>query len=287
MVASAVTRRTLPREAASADRAAQGGLGGVIGAAISLLIHLGVIGAALSGYTSHQAHHRDQPGVGTSVAASDTEPTMTLIFLEEPGIGAKKDEPREDDIASRAQTASNPYLVVAHPTPTLESSEKAADDKNDTADTAEASASDQLGHARLFGRYMGQIQARIERAWLRPRTPIGLDTFECRVQIAQNNRGEVLEVTLRDCAGDLPWQVSLVHAIERASPLPAPPDPAVFTEALRLTFHSQAYVAENGDEGFEPVMPTRVAAVVGFEYLPALAPASDSPETHAVANPNP
>lgn len=72
------------------------------------------------------------------------------------------------------------------------------------------------------------------------------------MQVQQSNRGDVIEVALARCEGDTRWQLSLVHAIERASPLPAPPDPAVFTSSLQLAFQATAYVPGGSDEGFEP-----------------------------------
>jgi hypothetical protein len=45
--------------------------------------------------------------------------------------------------------------------------------------------------ARLFGQYLGQIDARIDRAWLRPRTRIGADRFVCQVRIEQDDLGTV------------------------------------------------------------------------------------------------
>jgi hypothetical protein len=80
------------------------------------------------------------------------------------------------------------------------------------------------------------------------------------VQVTQSKQGEVQEVTVRDCNGSTRWQVSLVHAIERASPLPAPPDPVVFTDSLRLSFRSDAYVDGESEEGFEPRAPTLATA---------------------------
>jgi hypothetical protein len=104
----------------------------------------------------------------------------------------------------------------------------------------------------MFGRYVGQISARVQRAWLRPRTPMGASSFACRVQILQDRVGNVQEVTLQQCNGDLHWQASLVQAIQSASPLPAPPDPAVFSNLLTMEFDSDQYRAGGHAEGFEP-----------------------------------
>lgn len=101
--------------------------------------------------------------------------------------------------------------------------------------------------ARLQGIYSGQIQARIERVWRRPRSPIyenverdkptdGKEYFQCQVQIVQDAAGNVQEVLVPDCNGSASWQKSLLAAIRQASPLPAPPDPAVFSRTVTINF---------------------------------------------------
>jgi hypothetical protein len=119
-------------------------------------------------------------------------------------------------------------------------------------------AIDRETRAELYGRYLGQVQARIERAWWRPRSPIDSELFDCDLQVLQDTRGRVLEVTLQRCNGDLLWQMSLVRAVERASPLPAPPDPKVFTSSLRLSFTSRAYAPGTDEQGFEPQQNTNL-----------------------------
>lgn len=97
------------------------------------------------------------------------------------------------------------------------------------------------GLGTMYGRYLGQIHARVDRAWRRPRTAIGAPIFQCQVQLDQDTSGRVEEVTLLECNGDTSWQVSLVHAIEAASPLPAPPTPAVFAHHVLIAFRATAY----------------------------------------------
>ncbi len=104
----------------------------------------------------------------------------------------------------------------------------------------------------MVGRYLGQIDARVERAWIRPRAPIAPGLFTCRVRIVQEDDGHVQEIELIDCNGDAAWQTSLVRAIQSASPLPAPPDPKVFSRRLILEFHSTAFLPGIDPEGFEP-----------------------------------
>jgi hypothetical protein len=66
---------------------------------------------------------------------------------------------------------------------------------------------------------------------------------------------------LEACSADSRWQVSLVHAIESASPLPAPPDPSLFATHVTLDFDSATYSPGTNPDGFEPEPPKgRMAA---------------------------
>lgn len=131
----------------------------------------------------------------------------------------------------------------------------------DTSKPKESEEQSSLGE--ISGRYVGQIQARIERAWLRPRTAIGAPIFQCQVQVDQDRAGQVGKVTLLQCNGDDRWRMSLVHAITAASPLPAAPDQALFARHVILEFRAMAY-SPGAEAGF---------------YEPA-----DSPAAHAMAD---
>lgn len=110
----------------------------------------------------------------------------------------------------------------------------------------------QSGLSAMSGRYLAQIRARIERAWLRPRTAIGEPIFQCQVQMDQDSAGRILATTLVECNGSTSWQLSLVHAIEAASPLPAPPNPAVFAHHILLTFRAMPYSPGTSAQFYEP-----------------------------------
>jgi TonB C terminal len=123
--------------------------------------------------------------------------------------------------------------------------------------------------AELFGIYTGQIQARIDRVWRRPRTPVNETTagkkptdadesFKCEAQIVQDARGNVQEVMLPRCNGSAAWQRSLVEAIQQASPLPAPPSTKVFTQSITLTFVGLPFVQGASKEEYEIVPLARV-----------------------------
>jgi colicin import membrane protein len=82
--------------------------------------------------------------------------------------------------------------------------------------------------------WIQQIQARVQRAWLRP--PTARAGIECVVYVTQVPGGEVTNVRVGTCNGDQAVRDSIEAAVYRASPLPPPPDPALFERNLELTF---------------------------------------------------
>ena len=82
--------------------------------------------------------------------------------------------------------------------------------------------------------WQAQIAAKINRAWLRP--PTARPGIECMLNVTQVPGGEVTEVTIGACNGDQAVRESIEAAVYRASPLPAPPDPALFDRHLRIDF---------------------------------------------------
>ena len=79
-----------------------------------------------------------------------------------------------------------------------------------------------------------QIQARIQRAWLKP--PSARTGIDCIVYVTQVPGGEVVNVRLGQCNGDASVRESIQAAAFRASPLPPPPDPALFERNLEIQF---------------------------------------------------
>ena len=75
--------------------------------------------------------------------------------------------------------------------------------------------------------------------------------FTCQVRIRQSLSGHIDEVQLLACNGSQAWQHSLLTAIFGASPLPAPPDPGVFTPTLTMTFTAHAYSSDSVADDYE------------------------------------
>jgi colicin import membrane protein len=98
-------------------------------------------------------------------------------------------------------------------------------------------AEERLDAARASGAlssWAQQIQARIQRAWIRP--PSARSGLDCTLYVTQVPGGEVASVRLGTCNGDDAVKQSIVDAAYRASPLPPPPDPNLFERNLEVNF---------------------------------------------------
>jgi colicin import membrane protein len=102
---------------------------------------------------------------------------------------------------------------------------------------AQLQAEEHLDQARSNGalaQYQAMISARIERAWIRP--PSAHAGISCQVHITQVPGGVVTAVQVGSCNGDEAVRQSIADAAYRASPLPAPSDPALFDRDVVVTF---------------------------------------------------
>jgi colicin import membrane protein len=133
----------------------------------------------------------------------------------------------------------------------VEEKRKADEDKRraDEAKAREASeaelrrsleAEEKLNAMRSSGAmvsWVGQIANRIQRAWLRP--PSAKPGIDCVVHVTQVVGGAVSSVQVGECNGDAAVRQSIADAVLRASPLPPPPDPALFERDLEIRFRPQ------------------------------------------------
>jgi hypothetical protein len=221
--------------------------GGVVGV---LLIHALLVLPFVLSLSLPSPRRPDTTGAGATAFASAAEPEMTVVFIDEPTPATSTSPSKPPPLASRGVTPPDLQLVVLSPDPSPAAANvKVADSDDAQEDTVVSQGAE---HARLYGRYLGQMQARIERAWMRPRSEIGAPQFSCRTRIQQDRRGAVVEVTLDHCNGTERWQQSLVSAIRTASPLPAPPDASVYADILWLSFSSEGFEEGGSTQGFEP-----------------------------------
>ncbi len=109
------------------------------------------------------------------------------------------------------------------------------------AELAEQLASEERREAvrgsALANQYKAQIEAKIMRAWLKP--PSARAGLVCEVRVTQVPGGSVAGVQIGRCNGDEAVRLSVEDAVRRASPLPSPPDPALFERELIVTFRPE------------------------------------------------
>lgn len=85
--------------------------------------------------------------------------------------------------------------------------------------------------------YVDMIRATVERNWRRPATArVGL---ACEVRVTQVPGGTVTGVSFGRCNADQSVRQSIEDAVYRSSPLPQPPDPALFERELIFNFAPQ------------------------------------------------
>ena len=86
----------------------------------------------------------------------------------------------------------------------------------------------------LRDRYITLLRNKIQNAWIKP--PSATPGVDCQVQVTQVTGGEVTAARVTQCNGDAAVRQSIENAVYRASPLPDPPDPALFERNFVLRF---------------------------------------------------
>ena len=229
------------------------------GALSSLALHVLFMTPVLLGLGTSAPHPATDSSAMERSADEGISSSMTVTFIDQsdPVADAQSGE-------TSAGLAANPPLnPVPLPAPAPNFNLPVDDEPDTDHNNPTGSGQADPGRQFLFGRYIGQITARIERAWIRPRTPIENAFFACRVRITQNRNGVVQEIELVKCNGTPRWQTSLVQAIESASPLPAPPDTDVFTKRLTLDLRSATFTPGDTADEFEPEARADVTSTAG------------------------
>ena len=99
---------------------------------------------------------------------------------------------------------------------------------------AEEEHVDAVEASPLRDRYVSSLRNRIQSAWIKPPSArVGVD---CLVEVTQVPGGEVTSARVTQCNGDAAVRQSIENAVYRASPLPDPPDPALFQRNFAFRF---------------------------------------------------
>ena len=227
----------------------------IIAMLLTLLVH-GMIMTAIA-YVS-VGHQDVKHGIEISGAElqADSSEALTLLVLssvsETPGI-----------LVTPALTKLNVMPLVQIDVPKFVKMEPSESPSGEATPTSSAAGIVATEREWLHSIYIRQIQARIERVWRRPRTPvkeIGMlgrlrykdEAFQCELLVTQDPTGNVEDIELNRCNGSGAWQQSLIDAIRSASPLPAPPNANIFSTSIALTFVGRSYAPGIAEDEYEP-----------------------------------
>lgn len=164
-------------------------------------------------------------------------PTPKPTPTAKPAPTAKVPPPPAADKKDKKPAPVAPTPTPTPPPPTVDPARAAAEAELQ-AQLAEEARLGTLRASGLGARWSAAIRARIERAWIRPET--ARPGIDCTVAVTQAPGGTVLRVAVRACNGDEAVRQSIEDAVMRASPLPPPPDPALFERELILRFRPDA-----------------------------------------------
>ena len=81
---------------------------------------------------------------------------------------------------------------------------------------------------------MRAIQLHVEQRWYEP--PGVAQGLSCTIYVTQIPGGEVVGMRFGTCNGGAAVRQSIENAVRNASPLPAPPEPALFEREVELVF---------------------------------------------------
>lgn len=263
----------------------------VWGALGSTLIHLLLFETLILGSHVPKIRNPDAQGAGASNVNPQGNPSESLVLLSLIDVPASLDDLMEE-ISSRGVALFNQPITLVSPDPLPALKFTTDAEKADASAESVIDAGDPAGRAAMFGRYVGQITARIERIWRRPRSPISQDRaspnagsaaiavnteklFSCQVRISQNTQGDLEEILLLKCNGSYDWQRSLIVAIQQSAPLAAPPIPSVFSKALTLKFESAPFDPHSSLDEYELESPE--IAKWPVQGVPAMGSSSNLP----------
>jgi len=204
-------------------------------ALLTILMHVIILGPlAMSGGNHGTRAPLARHAVTNAMQADSGEYVSTVMFFTD-----------HTAMENRHRNAIHPpsSLAAQEPKPTADMLEMievpplqiSADEDMRQAVT---SSIDPAERAITFVRYMGEITSRIERSWTLPNKSLDIG-FHCRVQILRDEVGTVKEVTLQRCDAQPEIRLSVVQAIQNASPLPTLPGVSAFSESLTLDFNAE------------------------------------------------
>lgn len=102
-------------------------------------------------------------------------------------------------------------------------------------DIADEEKARNAGLASALQKWVALIQLKVNNNWIRP--PNLPADLKCTVAVTQVPGGTVTNAQMSSCNGDDAVVQSIITAVYRASPLPAPPDPSLFSQGKNFNLN--------------------------------------------------
>jgi colicin import membrane protein len=179
--------------------------------------------------TAEELAQREQQRQQAEAAAAEEQRAAEEKAAREQAAKAAE-EHRQAEARAEAERKEQEQQRLAQAAEKSEREAELADLKRSLA--AEQADAERSGPA--LANWESMIAAKITRAWLRP--PTARPGIECMLYVTQVPGGEVTQVRIGQCNGDQAVRESIEAAVYRASPLPPPPDPALFDRNLKIDF---------------------------------------------------
>ncbi len=157
-------------------------------------------------------------------------------------IAALQKTKAETEARAKAEAAAKRKAEQAEKSKAAAEQKRAAQEKRER-DSREADLQARLadeetrasaGFQSLKASYVRAIQAHVEQRWYEP--PGVAQGLSCTIYVTQIPGGEVVGMRFGSCNGGAAVRQSIETAIRKASPLPPPPEPALFEREVELVF---------------------------------------------------
>jgi colicin import membrane protein len=140
----------------------------------------------------------------------------------------------EADTKRKAEQAAKAKAAAEQKRAAQEDRERAAREAELRARLADEETRSSAGFQSLKASYVRAIQAHVEQRWYEP--PGVTQGLSCTIYVTQIPGGEVVGMSFGSCNGGAAVRQSIATAVRNASPLPAPPEPALFEREVELVF---------------------------------------------------
>ena len=208
---------------------------------LSVLLHAALLGALVYGWMLFRRPPRPAPTLAIEARVVDARSVRGVQQpapqpappVEAPPESVGPPQPTAEELAQREQQRAQEQ-AAAEEQQRQEAKEQAQREQELKRSLAAEEESSKARAGPALASWQTQIAAKINRNWLRP--PTARPGIECMLNVTQVPGGEVTQVSIGECNGDQAVRESIEAAVYRASPLPPPPDPALFDRQLRIDF---------------------------------------------------